>query len=545
MLLGVLVVLGVIILLATPGPWHRVVPATPRVQVGQAPPTDIAVFVHGVGSGRLCTAALWVHVRHDLPSVTAVVLPVRLACRLPAAGVQPLDEIVSAAGPAVAADALAERLGITFDGWLALGQPALREAFPAGDTGDAPSGRLRLRRLTDTWGGLGDPASAGSAQVRFLQAVGQTWRPRRLNLIAFTNYILGAPDSLTDMKLQAVTAVAQTLSRTPPRRIVVGALPAVVYDNGAYERWLPEPSALLAYRVSFAAEAMPPALHLSIETRSASDSVVVLVERQDTEVNAFVTALGARVDDYAGRHLRIEMLVCAHLDEVHAALRERRERRPPLAAVVAFGQGGAGFDDGDQLAALTRAALLDARIISLPAVVSIPADAGGSSTDVAEMLSGVAEDEGFPYAAMMAAVPEPSADPTASPRDATRSSGRLAAECLVRAVQPAFFSPRLPATRLGFDYYERSGFEIAVAGPEGLATLRLLDALRAMGYRPERLEGDGVSGDAALSVPLSLRFAEGHRLEARCVAGDLRLARDDVTLGADLPAALTLVTRRP
>jgi hypothetical protein len=542
MLLGVLLVLGVIILLATPGPWHRVVPATPRVQVGQGPPTDIAVFVHGVGSGRPCTAALWVHVRHDLPSVTAVVLPVRLACRLPAAGVQPLDEIVSAAGPAVAADALAERLGIRFDGWLALGQPALREAFPAGDAGLAPSGRLRLRILTDTWGGQGDPARVGSAQVRFLWAVGQTWRPRRLNLIAFTNYILGAPDSLTDMKLQAVTAVAQTLSRTPPRRIVVGALPAVVYDNGAYERWLPEPSSLLAYRVSFAADAMPPALPLSVDTRSASDSVVVLVERRDAAVKAFVTALGAQVDDYAGRHLRIEMLVCAHLDEVHAALQQRRERRPPLAAVVAFGQAGADANDGDQLAALTRAALLGARVAGLPAVVSVPA---GSSAAVAEVLSGVAEDEGFPYAAAITAAPEPSAVPGVSPRDAARSSGRLAAECLVRAVQPAFFSPRLPATRLGVDYYERGSFEIAVAGLEGPVTVRLLDRLRAMGYRPERIQGDGVSGDAALAVPLSLRFAEGHRAEALCVAGDLGLARDDVTPSGDLPAAITLVTGNP
>ena len=545
MLLGVLVALAVIILLATPGPWHRVIPATPRVQVGQEPPTDVAVFVRGVGPGRPCTAALWVHVRYDLPSVSAVVLPVRLTCRQPAAGMQPLDAIVSAAGPAVAADALAETLGITFDGWLTLGQPALREAFPAGAVGGVPSGRRRLRMLTDTWGSQGDPAGVTNAQVRFLQAVGRSWRPGRLNLIAFTNYILGAPDSLTDMKLQAVMAVAQTLSRTPPRRIVVGALPAVVYGNGAYERWLPEPSALLAYRVSFAAEAMPPALHLSVDVRSASDSVVVLVERRDAAVKAFVTALGARVDDYAGRHLRIEMLVCAHLDEVSAALQQRREPRPPLAVVAAFGQAGADIDDSDQLVALTRAALLGARLVGLPAVVSIPADTGGSSTDVAEMLSAVAEDEGFPYAAMIAPLPEPSADPSASHLVAARSSGRLAAECLVRAVQPAFFSPRLPATRLGFDHFGRGSFEIGVAGLEGPATLRLLDRLRAMGYRPERIQGDGLSGDAALAVPLSLRFAEEHRAEALCVAGDLGLARDDVSLGADLPAAITLVTGGP
>jgi hypothetical protein len=289
---------------------------------------------------------------------------------------------------------------------------------------------------------------------------------------------------------------------------------------------------------------MPPAPTLGIDERSASDSVVVLVDRRDAAVEALVAVLSVRVDDYVGRHLRIQMRVCAHLDEVRGVL-QQPGRRPPLAAVVAFGQAGSDLDDSDQLAALTRAALLGARVVGLPAVVSVPVDVGGSSTDVAEMLSGVAEDEGFPYAGMVAPPPEPSADPSASYLDAARSSGRLAAECLVRAVQPAFFSPRLPATRLGFDYYERGGFEIAVAGLDEPASVQLLDRLRAMGYRPEWIQADGAGSDVALALPLSVRFAEGHRAEALCVAGDLGLGRDAVTVGSDLPAAITLVAGKP
>ena len=48
LLLGVLLALGVVILLATPGPWHRVVGPPSAVQLEPPPPEDVAVFVLGV-----------------------------------------------------------------------------------------------------------------------------------------------------------------------------------------------------------------------------------------------------------------------------------------------------------------------------------------------------------------------------------------------------------------------------------------------------------------------------------------------------------------
>ena len=84
-----------------------------------------------------------------------------------------------------------------------------------------------------------------------------------------------------------------------------------------------------------------------------------------------------------------------------------------------------------------------------------------------------------------------------------------------------------------------------MAGLDESASVQLLDRLRAMGYRPERIQGDGAGSDVALALPLSVRFAEGHRAEALCVAGDLGLDPDAATLESDLPAAITLMAGKP
>jgi hypothetical protein len=48
----------------------------------------------------------------------------------------------------------------------------------------------------------------------------------------------------------------------------------------------------------------------------------------------------------------------------------------------------------------------------------------------------------------------------------------LNAQTLVRAVQPAYFAPRLLSTRSGFDYYQRTQTTVAVGGQDGTLETR-------------------------------------------------------------------------
>jgi len=130
LLLGVLVALGVIILFAAPGPWHRVAPgATPQPLLAPpAPPDDIAVLVMRGASSSRCTGVVWLHVDYTLPRLTAVVVPVGLTCLQPGAGLQPLSQIATEAGPAVAAASLGRAVGTTMDAWIAIDPRDVRAA---------------------------------------------------------------------------------------------------------------------------------------------------------------------------------------------------------------------------------------------------------------------------------------------------------------------------------------------------------------------------------------------------------------------------------
>jgi hypothetical protein len=60
LLLGGLLAMGVVILLATPGPWQRVVGQEPPVRLEAPAPDDVALFVMG-GRGGSCSGVVWLH----------------------------------------------------------------------------------------------------------------------------------------------------------------------------------------------------------------------------------------------------------------------------------------------------------------------------------------------------------------------------------------------------------------------------------------------------------------------------------------------------
>ena len=110
------------------------------------------------------------------------------------------------------------------------------------------------------------------------------------------------------------------------------------------------------------------------------------------------------------------------------------------------------------------------------------------------------------------------------------------AATFVRAVQPAFFAPRLPATRLGVTFYERTLTRVAVAGAAGAAA-RAVARLDSFGWVALRRSAGSL---ASAALPVVYYRASDRRL-ALALAGDLGLRASQVVKTAGGPAGVTLV----
>ncbi len=152
LLLGVLVALAVVILLAMPGPWHKVVKAGPDLR--SSPPADVVVFASGAPGGR-CNSIVWLHITDRPSAVTAVVIAPDTQGFVPGAGLTPLRRAVDEAGPAAAAAALGRTVGVRMDAWIALDRQALRLVTdPMLPPAEGLIARIRLRASKATWEGL-------------------------------------------------------------------------------------------------------------------------------------------------------------------------------------------------------------------------------------------------------------------------------------------------------------------------------------------------------------------------------------------------------
>ncbi len=140
LLFTALIVLGVVILLATPGPWRVVGESEAPVTLAPQPPNDLAVFVLAGPAAARCTAVVWLHVEHESPALTATLVPAQTRCAVPEGGYAPLRRLVTDVGAAEASDALGWVLGVEFDGWVTLDRAALLRLFTAAH---ASGGRAR------------------------------------------------------------------------------------------------------------------------------------------------------------------------------------------------------------------------------------------------------------------------------------------------------------------------------------------------------------------------------------------------------------------
>ena len=579
LLLGVLVTLGVIILLATPGPWHKVVPAvaTHPPLAPPAPPRDIAVFVKGPRIEG-CAGVVWLHIDYTQARFTAVVVAPSLTCLLPGAGLQPLSEIVDQAGARTAAHALGVRLGVSLDSWIVVDPLAVRAAIPG--FVEATTGIVHPRPvpLAGVWSLRQPPSKALQHQVRFLRLWLRDGSAGKLNLIGFVNYVIGSNDVTTALKLQAVSAIGAALNVAYAGDFVAGSLPVVVERRGRYARWLPASGALLALRQSFAFDAASPVYPATLDKRPAGRTVAVLTSPLGRWTKRYRTAFESELRRYGVRGVRVEMRACARPAAVSRAL-DRKDARPPLGVVVAVGRSAAGTTSTARAKAVLGAALAEARAAALPTVVSeVPGATAVNDTIVAQTtaaglpLSRVAaalaatgsptpgstgiSTSGSTSSATPGTTGSPATDATGSP--ATGATGaststvstpvrltaslvaawaRLDAATFVRAVQPAFFAPRLAATRLGVTFYERTLTRVGVVDGDAADRARLIARLDVFGYQALRAPAGALSAGV---LPI-VYYRAGDRRLALAVAGDLGLPATQVLPTVGGAEGLTVV----
>jgi len=467
LLLGVLVALGVIILLATPGPWHKVV-STPRVQIVAPPPSDVAVFVNGTPRARACSGVVWLHLSYDPAKFTAIVVPAKLQGRVWGGGYESLDRIVREAGPAPAATALQEILGVKIGGWVYLRRDGLRAAFPGFlPSQGTRSSRARLRESGFAWDGRGDATRQFRLQAAFLRRALAVSSFADLNLVAFVNFVLGSPASETNMKLQAVSAIGAVLKQTLPGSGHASALPARVLVYGGHARWTPDPEALLAFRQSFAFPLTePPVYGADARRHVVPPRVVVLVSPLPRSLlRAYAGGLGQALRVSSGRRVAVDVVPVASPVTARAAAQEALPRTlgrtPPLAVIVAVGRapGQEPGPLGGEVSALLGAAVAAGEPVLVSEVPSLPPGAWDACNAA---IVTAAHRSGVPLSTV--AIPLAGLLPSAPALDTAlvRRWGKLNALALARETAPGLLAQRLAVATARFSWYARTSTTVTV-----------------------------------------------------------------------------------
>lgn len=554
LILGVAVVLAVITLLAMPGPWREVVGAPPAAAPAAA--RDVAVFVRAGAGGEVCTAAVWLHVEHDRPSLTAVVVPVQLQVAVPGAGYDRLCRVVRLFGGEAAAAALGESLGVPFAGSVTLSAEGLSAAVPTMfPAGDSPRERRRRRTSLRAWTERGPAVEGFRRQTRLLDEALPRVPFESLSVVAVANYALGSEFAESDLDLQEATALAESAREVRAHDVAVRALPVVreVRGDGAF--WRPRPGAADRLATSLRLGLWPPRTSVAVATGTRPGGVVVALPAAMDAVSGarFVTGVRDAVAASAGPGVDVATVRYGP-SSLTASLAAAMSESRPLAVVLVSGVEGGSEGDGEEGRRETAACAARLRELYQPAVLVVPVAA---AERVAEPdVPGELEATGLPLVAVgvppeagAGPVPEasPGVVPTVSPSGTTAAAptagpvsweeaGRLAAAATVRACWPAVLAPDLPGTVRGVTYAERRTVEVAVVG-DGQATTDLLVWLAVCGYRPA-LAGDVWTLEDGTA---RVAYAPGLRRGALAVAGDLSVPEVLVAEEEGVPAPVTVL----
>ena len=448
LLLGVLLALGVIILLATPGPWHRVVGPAPPGQLAPPAPTDVAVFALG-GAGGTCTAVVWLHIDQAPAALTAVVLAPETQGFVPGAGFTPLRRIVDEVGPAAAATALGQALDVPMGAWIALDRQALRLALaPYSSAGEGRAPLLQYKRAQAAWEGRGEARRVWSTQY---QALGSTLARlpfQRINVVSFSNYVLGWGHVQSDLNLQGAASLARTFEELMPARVDVRGAAAIVETCRRGEAWRVDRSAMEQLRRSLAFGLTPPAAGTSVRRRPRPARVLVVLPGPGYRSDAYVDEVRRRLRRSAGAPVAVRAVKARSLGRPCGAREPPPSsrgvrwpcswpRRPAVGGAERAQAAAAALRRlGETLRAAGQPAVLSAPLpVETTVTVGPATDASATATLAVDVLAGTRS-------------PRPSVPRASrSPRSPVRTAGRRVRRRPRRASTPGWRSPPEPTWR--------------------------------------------------------------------------------------------------
>ena len=537
--LGGLLAMGVVILLATPGPWQKVVHTQPPVRLEAPAPDDVAVFVMG-GRGGSCTGILWLHLDAASHGLAAVVVAPRISGFSPTDGSDPVAAIADSAGPGAAAAALGGAIGVSMDAWVALDRSAsdlaIQAMFPMNDL--RPE-RARYREARVAWRGRGGDEKAWATQYESLSVALPQVSFADLGVVAFSNYVLGFGFVRSDLTLQAATSLATALKAVDPGQVVVRAAPVVVERSLGGEVWHADTSLVEPLRQSLALGIAPPESAKLVTIRSRAPRVLVIAPLPRAAAQRYAAEVRRRLARSAGAAVGVTLVWGADGRLAFRAAREL-DRRPALAALVAPAVPG-----GDAATAAVAKVCEMLRNRDQEAVVSgpLPAPTVGNAGATPASDAATARDA---YVAVVVAgrlpvswLPAPAAGPATTGGRPLIVAARDNVQTLVRACWPGALAPGLTSTRLRFAYVEARHTAVGVASSSDAAAAGVLARLRLWGFPGTRLAaGGGTAG--APAGPWTIAYRPGSLDAALALAGDLGLPPKSVVKIGDSPRKVVI-----
>jgi hypothetical protein len=527
----------------------------PPAAAPEEAPRDVAVFVRGGAEGDDCTAAVWLHVEHEQPSLTAVVVPVQTQVAVPGAGFDRLCRVVRLFGPEAATAALGEALGVSFAGSVSLSTEGLSAAVPTMfPSGDSQGERRQRRAALKAWAGRGAATTVARRQAEQLAEALPRVPLESLSVVAVANYALGSELAESDLDLQQATALARSAREARSHDVAVRALPVVRETRGEAVFWRPRAGTADRLADALRLGLWPPRTTVAITTVERTGGVVVALPAGLGAMAAaeFTQGLRAAVAESAGPGIDVTTVRCA-ADGAAETLAGCVAASQPLAVVLVSATEGLGddADGGEARVGATQDCAVRLQRLYQPAVLVAPV--AGVPDGVELEAPDALEASGLPVIAVKvpgvggagatAVAPSPAASPSpatgvpaaAGLRADWREAGRAAAAAAVRACWPAVLAPGLPGTVRGVTFAERRTVELAVLDGDGAAAERTW--LAVCGYVPAAAGGDWAPEAGVVRVA----HHPGLRRLAVAVAGDLGVSDALVVEDADAPASLTVV----
>ena len=538
LLLGVLVALGVVILLATPGPWHKVVGPAPAVKLAPPPPNDVAVYALG-GAGGRCSGVAWLHIDHAKPSLTAIVLAPDTQVFVPGAGFTPLRSAVDYLGPAAATAALGQTVETHMDAWVALDQQALKLAVaPTPPNGSDRAAYAQYRAAHAAWIGQGPARKVWPAQYRSLATALARSPFESMNVVAFSNYVLGFGHVTSDLNLQGSTSLATTFKALLPEQMTVSTAAAIVETCRLGRIWRVDRSALEELRQSLALGFAPPSGGPQLTHWPRDARVLVVLPGARSRAGAYVRAVRAGLRSSAGAPVGVRVLPVTDWDKLGTRTVDAVESYAPLAVLVAPPARESAAANTRREAAALRTLGQDLRGAGVPAVLSEPLPEETTQTAspapdgvLAAVRAGGQPVSSLGFLSVGGAV-------SGSANVIARRAAAANVATLVRACWSGALAPRLASTRLGFPFAARRRTTVAVVSGAADLAAQAAGRLQTWGYRTT------VAAAGSWKPTRSGRavfYRAGMRRAALALAGDLGLPAGAVLPDPRAPAGVTLL----